>query len=283
MIPGVGAEGSPWFHASLPIRPGRRGTGKLLQERSVCGDRRARDPSQDASRSWHCAGARRLPTRRWGQYNSDEVLRLWEFHLMRSNQSVVEELLRVSAHMVGKRMPAYPATNARTILFPSPKLAATPSSGLLQLLQGWRGQEDAGDEACLRARTDCARRHPLVLRYETGKWESRMSNESYVTLVAPQRWKLRLCGAAEAAVGACYIVPDALATLFGTSPAMLELAASLAGLVVLVGACLAVRCRACGLSLVWHGVSTKSVNDWLNWLLDVRTCPRCGHEEQPRQ
>jgi hypothetical protein len=88
-----------------------------------------------------------------------------------------------------------------------------------------------------------------------------MSGESYVTLVAPQRWKLWLCAAAVAAVGACYIVPDALAALFGASPAMLKLAASLAGLVVLAGACLAVRCRACGLSLVWHGVSTKPAND----------------------
>ena len=112
-----------------------------------------------------------------------------------------------------------------------------------------------------------------------------MSDESHVTLVAPQRWKLSLCVAAVAAVaavGACYIVPDALATLFGTSPALLKLAASLAGLVVLIGACLAVRCASCGLSLVWHAVSKKSPNDWLAWLLDVRTCPRCGHEEPPR-
>lgn len=101
--------------------------------------------------------------------------------------------------------------------------------------------------------------------------------------MAPQRWKLWLSAAAVAAVGACYIVPDALATLFGTSPAMLTLAASLAGLVVLIGACLAVRCPACGLSLVWHGVSKKSANDWLAWLLDARTCPRCGHEEQTRR
>ncbi|MFL6678825.1 MAG: hypothetical protein ACJ8IK_10830 [Burkholderiaceae bacterium] len=109
-----------------------------------------------------------------------------------------------------------------------------------------------------------------------------MSDGSRVTLVAPQRWKLWVCAAAVAAVGACYIVPDTLAALFVTSSAMLKLAASLAGLVVLVGACLAVRCQACGMSLVWHGVSTKSANDWLSWLLDVQTCPRCGHEERRR-
>jgi hypothetical protein len=107
-----------------------------------------------------------------------------------------------------------------------------------------------------------------------------MRDDSLVTLVRPQRWKLWLCAVAVAAVGTCYVVPAALATLFDISSAMLKLAASLVGIMVLVGACLAVRCRACGLSLIWHGVSTKSANDWLNWLLDVRTCPRCGHQER---
>lgn len=107
-----------------------------------------------------------------------------------------------------------------------------------------------------------------------------MSDGSHETLVAPQRWKLWMCAAAVIAVGACYIAPETLAALVEMSPAMLKLAASLAGLLVLVGVCLAVRCPACGVSLVWHGVSTKSANDWLSWLLDVQTCPRCGHEER---
>jgi len=110
-----------------------------------------------------------------------------------------------------------------------------------------------------------------------------MRDESVVTLVKPQRWKVWLCALAVAALGACYVWPTALASFFGTSPTILTIAASLAGLIVLVGACLMIRCRACGLSLVWHGMSTKPANDWLHWLLDVQTCPRCGHEEQANQ
>lgn len=107
-----------------------------------------------------------------------------------------------------------------------------------------------------------------------------MREESFVTLVKPRRWKLWLCALAVAALGACYVWPTALATFFDTNSTMLKIASSPAGLIVLVGACLMIQCRACGLSLVWHGMSTKPANDWLTWLLDVQTCPRCGHEEQ---
>jgi len=103
-----------------------------------------------------------------------------------------------------------------------------------------------------------------------------------VALVAPQRWKLWLGAVAVAAVGACYVAPDSLAALLGTSAAMLKLAASAAGLLTLAAACLGIRCQSCGLSLMWHAVSTKSANAWLGWLLDVHTCPRCGHEERQR-
>jgi hypothetical protein len=91
-----------------------------------------------------------------------------------------------------------------------------------------------------------------------------------VALVKRQRWKLWLCALAVAAVGACCMWATPVATLFGMNSTILELAASLAGLIVLVGGCLAVRCPACGLSLVWHGISTQPANDWLAWLLDVQ-------------
>ncbi len=107
-----------------------------------------------------------------------------------------------------------------------------------------------------------------------------MRDESHVALVKPQRWKLWLCALAVAALGASYVWPAALAIFFGTSSTILKIAASVAGFIVVVGACLMIRCRACGLSLVWHAMSTKPANDWLNWLLDVQTCPRCGHDEQ---
>lgn len=110
-----------------------------------------------------------------------------------------------------------------------------------------------------------------------------MSDEGDVALVASQRWKLWLCGVGVAAIGACYLAPAFLAAAFGTSPTVLTLAATAGGLTLLIGTCLSVRCPSCGLSLVWHGVSKKPASNWLVWLLDVRTCPRCGHRERPHQ
>lgn len=104
-------------------------------------------------------------------------------------------------------------------------------------------------------------------------------DEPLAPLVKPQRWKLWLSALAFAAIGAVQVWPAGLAILFGSTAPVLKLAGSLAGLVLLLGACLMIRCRACGLSLVWHGVSTRPADEWLKWLLDVRTCPRCGHEE----
>lgn len=107
-----------------------------------------------------------------------------------------------------------------------------------------------------------------------------MSNESYVALVAPQKWKLRLCGVAMAAVSTCYVAASLLADWFGINRTLLTLGATAGFLSVLIGACQSIKCPSCGLSLVWHGVSKKSASNCLVWLLDVRTCPRCGHQQQ---
>jgi hypothetical protein len=101
--------------------------------------------------------------------------------------------------------------------------------------------------------------------------------ETDVPLVASQRWKLWLCAVAVTAIGTCYLAPNLLAAAFGTSPVVVTLAATIAGLGLLIGACLSIRCPSCGLSLAWHGVSRRPASDWLTWLLAVRTCPRCGH------
>jgi hypothetical protein len=110
-----------------------------------------------------------------------------------------------------------------------------------------------------------------------------LNSESTVPLVSSQRWKLWLSGVVLAAVATCYLVPQPLAAMFGVSPTLITLSATAAGLALLIGACLSVRCPACGLSLVWHGVSKKAASGWLSWLLDVQTCPRCGHREQSRK
>lgn len=98
--------------------------------------------------------------------------------------------------------------------------------------------------------------------------------------MASQRWKLWLAAAVLVVVGAGLVAPDAWSALTGGRPVMIKLAAMAAGLILLIGACAAVRCRSCGLGLLWYSLSRKGINAWLDWLLEARTCPRCGHEEK---
>ena len=55
-----------------------------------------------------------------------------------------------------------------------------------------------------------------------------------------------------------------------------DLAGTLLGFVVLIVSALTVKCPKCAVSLVWFGISQKTVGGWLSWLLDETTCPKCG-------
>jgi endogenous inhibitor of DNA gyrase (YacG/DUF329 family) len=55
------------------------------------------------------------------------------------------------------------------------------------------------------------------------------------------------------------------------------LAGALLSCVTLVLAIALLRCSNCGKSLFWQAMSKHPVGQWLNWLLDVRECPACGH------
>jgi len=96
-------------------------------------------------------------------------------------------------------------------------------------------------------------------------------------LVSSQKWKLwlallgLLAAAAlmtfEASITRALGAPRYLATLIGTA----------LGLLTLLLAALAVRCPSCQLSLVWFAVSKQTSSLWLSWLLEAKSCPRCGH------
>jgi hypothetical protein len=107
--------------------------------------------------------------------------------------------------------------------------------------------------------------------------ESASQPRSGATLIRRHRGNLFACAGVLIGVGACYVAPERVAAVVGTSTAMLKLAASATGLAVLAWAASTVRCQRCGLSLVWHAVSTKPAGDWLRWLLEAKSCPRCGH------
>jgi predicted RNA-binding Zn-ribbon protein involved in translation (DUF1610 family) len=104
-----------------------------------------------------------------------------------------------------------------------------------------------------------------------------MNTEAKATLVAVQRWKLWLWGIALGTVGIGLFAPSAVAGMLGVSTPAVLLCATACGVVVLVGASQSITCPACGLSLVWHGLSKQSHTVWLSWLFHVEVCPRCGH------
>lgn len=47
------------------------------------------------------------------------------------------------------------------------------------------------------------------------------------------------------------------------------------GVAGFVYGCTAIRCPNCGARWVWLGVSGKSSGQWLNWLLNQSSCPKC--------
>jgi hypothetical protein len=106
------------------------------------------------------------------------------------------------------------------------------------------------------------------------------STTSRLQLVAPQRWKLWLWGSGLAIAGLGLFFSAQVGTALGIDPTLLQIGGTLAGLFVLVGASLSIRCPSCRLSLVWHAVSKHPHDHWLSWLLDVNVCPRCGFKHE---
>ena len=59
----------------------------------------------------------------------------------------------------------------------------------------------------------------------------------------------------------------------------LSVAGIVVGVVSFIFGCVSIRCPKCNAPWVWQGVSGKSSNEWLNWLLNQSKCPKCGHDE----
>ncbi len=109
-----------------------------------------------------------------------------------------------------------------------------------------------------------------------------MNQEFLPPLVRSQRWKLWLAAVAVGVVAVAYIMPEQVSGIVNVRPVTLELLATAVGLVTIFSAWASVRCPSCGLNLVRHAMSTKSANTWLSWLLDAKSCPKCGYHPPPR-
>jgi len=96
------------------------------------------------------------------------------------------------------------------------------------------------------------------------------------TLVESQKWKLWLAAALLAVATIGVLLPDDVARVLGTADVTVGLGALLLTFVSLGWAIYAVRCVHCGLRLVLYAMSNQSIEQWLQWLLMAKRCPKCG-------
>jgi hypothetical protein len=103
-----------------------------------------------------------------------------------------------------------------------------------------------------------------------------MKNEISVTLIHSQKNKMLFWMVVIIIAGIGFIVPEYLSSLFSVDLFLINITATLLCLIALIGASLSIRCAHCGLRLVWYALSKKGIGAWLDWLLHVKECPKCG-------
>ena len=101
-------------------------------------------------------------------------------------------------------------------------------------------------------------------------------------LVEGQQWKLWLAGAMLAAACTCILIPGWVERMLDVPDVAVQLGAMMLCVTSFGWAAYAVRCRQCGLRLVVYAMSRQSIGQWLNWLLSVKRCPKCGADHAGR-
>jgi hypothetical protein len=102
--------------------------------------------------------------------------------------------------------------------------------------------------------------------------ENETDQVSFV-LATHQYWKLIAAGALVVVSAIAIVVGGRdVRSVWGMRLAITGIAVGLASLIALF---LAVRCPRCGARLVWLAVKEQSAGNWLPWLLQLRSCPKC--------
>jgi hypothetical protein len=102
-------------------------------------------------------------------------------------------------------------------------------------------------------------------------------SEQSVLRRAGQAWKLRLALVGLLLGGGLMLWAQwRIAGLTAEQFTVLILSGVVVALASLFGACLAIRCPACGSKWLWQAVREKHSSSWLAWLLEQKTCPTCG-------
>lgn len=105
-----------------------------------------------------------------------------------------------------------------------------------------------------------------------------MTVTSLGKLVSSQSWKLWLGFGFLAIAGVFLFVPFQRSVVVGGIAWPRELLGTLIALAAFFWMAIAVVCSQCRLRLFWYAISAKPASNWLGWLFDVNSCPRCGYE-----
>jgi hypothetical protein len=99
-------------------------------------------------------------------------------------------------------------------------------------------------------------------------------------LIAQQKFRLWLFGGMLGLAGLGLLFTEEIANILSVAALSVRFAALLVTFSALAAAFVAIRCPFCGLKLVFYAMSQKGVGEWLHWLLEVRTCPKCGQSHE---
>jgi len=106
-----------------------------------------------------------------------------------------------------------------------------------------------------------------------------ISSKDPPTLVASQKKKLWLFGVMLAFAGLSFLFKNEISHFFEVDSVVVNLGALLLTLIAFVAALLMIRCAHCDLRLVLYAMTHHSAGQWLEWLLTVKKCPKCGHPQ----
>lgn len=107
-----------------------------------------------------------------------------------------------------------------------------------------------------------------------------MTEDDLPTLIARQLRKLWLIGGMLALAGIGIIFPGDIALIIGAT--VIAVRIGTLGLIfsALAIAFFTILCPYCGLRLVLYAMSNRSAGEWLQWLLKIKKCPRCGRSNE---
>lgn len=106
-----------------------------------------------------------------------------------------------------------------------------------------------------------------------------MNSINHSVLLDSQKWKLWLLAAAVVIFGIGLLFHKEVAQIVGVDSTLVHIGALLLIFSTLSVAFISIRCPNCGLRLILHAMSHQEIGNWLNWLMALQTCPRCGHKK----